>query len=101
MLPVGTACLDGWVGTSFIANLTKTLRFLVALRPGFVSPTVAARQAATFDYLSGGRLSINIVTGGSPQEQARDGDFLDHDVRYRRTREYIQLTKRYFTEFEY
>lgn len=98
LLPVGTACLDGWVGTSFIANLTNKLRFLVALRPGFVSPTVAARQAATFDYLSGGRLSINIVTGGSPQEQARDGDFLDHDARYRRTREYIQLTKRYFTE---
>jgi len=98
LLPVGTFCLDGWVATSFIANQTSTLRFLVALRPGFVSPTVAARQAATFDYLSGGRLSINIVTGGSPQEQARDGDFLDHDTRYRRTKEYIQLTKRYFTE---
>ena len=98
LLPVGTFCLDGWVGTSFIANQTSTLRFLVALRPGFVSPTVAARQAATFDYLSGGRLSINIVTGGSPQELARDGDFLEHDVRYRRTKEYIQLTKRYFSE---
>jgi alkanesulfonate monooxygenase len=98
LLPVGTFCLDGWVATSFIAGQTSTLRFLVALRPGFVSPTVAARQASTFDYLSGGRLSINIVTGGSPQEQARDGDFLEHDVRYRRTREYIRLTKRYFTE---
>lgn len=98
LLPVGTHCLDGWVGTSFLAARTTTLRFLVALRPGFVAPTVAARQASTFDYLSGGRLSINIVTGGSPQEQARDGDFLDHDTRYRRTREYIDLVKRYFVE---
>jgi alkanesulfonate monooxygenase len=98
LLPVGTGCLDGWVGTSFLAARTSRLRFLVALRPGFVAPTVAARQAATFDYLSGGRLSINIVTGGSPAEQARDGDFLDHDTRYRRTREFIRLVKRVFTE---
>lgn len=98
LLPVGTFCLDAWVGASFIASQTTDLRFLIALRPGFVAPTVAARQASTFDYLSGGRLSINIVTGGSPQEQARDGDFLEHDIRYRRTKEYIQLTKRYFSQ---
>jgi alkanesulfonate monooxygenase len=98
LLPVGTGCLDGWVIASFLAAQTTTLRFLIALRPGFVAPTVAARQASSFDYLSGGRLGINIVTGGSPAEQARDGDFLDHDTRYRRTREYIQLVKRFFVE---
>jgi alkanesulfonate monooxygenase len=98
LLPVGTGCLDGWAAASFLAPQTTTLRFLVALRPGFVQPSVAARQATTFDYLSGGRLSINVVTGGSPQEQARDGDFLDHDTRYQRTKEYIRLTKRLLTE---
>lgn len=98
LLPVGTGCLDGWAAASFLAPQTTHLRFLVALRPGFVAPSVAARQATTFDYLSGGRLSINIVTGGSPQEQARDGDFLDHDTRYKRTSEYIKLTKRLLTE---
>src|SRR5690242_1755342 len=46
LLPVGSFCLDGWVATSFVAQQTTTLRFLVALRPGFVSPTVAARQAS-------------------------------------------------------
>lgn len=98
LLPVGTGCLDGWAAASFLAPQTTHLRFLIALRPGFVQPSVAARQATTFDYLSGGRLSINVVTGGSPQEQARDGDFLDHDTRYRRTKEYIKLTKRLLTE---
>lgn len=98
LLPVGTGCLDGWSAASFLAPQTTHLRFLIALRPGFVAPSVAARQAMTFDYLSGGRLSINIVTGGSPQEQARDGDFLDHDTRYKRTKEYIKLTKRLLTE---
>lgn len=98
LLPVGTGCLDGWAAASFLATQTTDLRFLVALRPGFVQPSVAARQATTFDYLSGGRLSINVVTGGSPQEQARDGDFLDHDTRYRRTKEYIKLTKRLLTQ---
>src|SRR3954447_5720446 len=98
LLPVGSGCLDGWAAASFLATQTTTLRFLVALRPGFVQPSVAARQATTFDYLSGGLLSINVVTGGSPAEQARDGDFLDHDTRYRRSKEYIALTKRLFTE---
>jgi alkanesulfonate monooxygenase len=94
LLPVGTGCLDGWTIAAFLAARTPGLRFLVALRPGFVQPAVAARQASTFDYLSGGRTSINVVTGGSPPELARDGDFLDHDARYRRTAEFIPLVKR-------
>jgi alkanesulfonate monooxygenase len=71
---------------------------MLAVRPGFVQPAVAARQAATFDYLSKGRLSINVVTGGSPDELARDGDFLDHAARYRRTREFVRVLKALFEQ---
>jgi alkanesulfonate monooxygenase len=78
--------------------LTERLRFMLAVRPGFVQPAVAARQATTFDYLSGGRLSINVVTGGSPDELARDGDFLDHAARYRRTREFVRIMKLLFEQ---
>ena len=98
LLPVGTGCLDGWASAASLIPLTQRLRFMVAVRPGFVQPAVAARQATTFDYLSGGRLSINVVTGGSPDELARDGDFLDHAARYRRTREFVRIMKLLFEQ---
>ena len=60
--------------------MTKRLRFLVAIRPGIMTPTVAARMASTFDRLSGGRLLINVVTGGDPEEAAAEGVFLPHDA---------------------
>ena len=98
LLPVGSRCLDGWAIASALIPLTQRLRFMLAVRPGFVQPAVAARQAATFDYLSGGRLSINVVTGGSPDELARDGDFLGHAARYRRTREFVRILKDLFEQ---
>ncbi len=94
LLPVGTGCLDGWVAAAALAARTTRLRFMVAVRPGFVQPAVAAREAATFDYLSGGRLDLNVVTGGAPPELARDGDFLPHDERYRRTEEFVGVLRR-------
>jgi alkanesulfonate monooxygenase len=98
LLPVGSGCLDGWAIASALIPLTERLRFMLAVRPGFVQPAVAARQAATFDYLSGGRLALNVVTGGSPDELARDGDFLDHAARYRRTREFVRILKDLFEQ---
>jgi alkanesulfonate monooxygenase len=58
--------------------VTKRLKFLVAVRPGLHQPSLAARMAATFDRLSGGRLLINLVTGGDRAELEGDGVFLDH-----------------------
>lgn len=77
---------------------TTRLGFMVAHRPGFIAPTVAARQFATFDQLSGGRAAVHIITGGGPADQQADGDFLDHDQRYARTDEYVGLLKRVWTE---
>ncbi|QGQ95069.1 LLM class flavin-dependent oxidoreductase [Paenibacillus psychroresistens] len=98
LLPTGSNCLDSLVIAATLVPKTETLKFLFAVRPGFTAPTVFAKQFASLDYLSGGRALINVVTGGSPAEQASDGDFLDHGARYRRTDEFIQVVKRLFTE---
>jgi alkanesulfonate monooxygenase len=93
LLPTGRSCEDAWVVASAMIPVTTRLKFLVAIRPGIVSPTLAARQAATFDRLSGGRLLINVVTGGDPGEAEGDGVFLPHDQRYAVTDEFLTVWK--------
>lgn len=89
---------DGFMVTAYAAQHTKKLGFLLAHRPGFVAPTLAARKAATLDCLIGGRLALHIITGGSDAEQKRDGDYLSHDERYRRTDEYLDVFRRTLSE---
>ncbi|MDB5617737.1 FMNH2-dependent alkanesulfonate monooxygenase [Tardiphaga sp.] len=91
LLPTGRSCEDSWVVASSIAPWTERLRYLVAVRPGLQSPSVAARMTATLDRLTNGRLLINVVTGGDPIENRGDGIFLDHDERYVVTREFLNV----------
>src|SRR5580658_5254244 len=91
LLPTGKSCEDSWVVASALAPQTERLRFLVAVRPGLQSPTVAARMTATLDRVSDGRLMINVVTGGDPVENKGDGLFLSHDERYALTREFLEI----------
>jgi alkanesulfonate monooxygenase len=91
LLPTGRSCEDSWVIASAVAPLTERLRYLVAVRPGLQSPTVAARMTSTLDRVSRGRLLINVVTGGDPLENKGDGIFLDHDERYEVTREFLAV----------
>ena len=56
------------------ARVTERLSFLLAHRPGFIAPTVAARKLATLDQLSGSRLAVHIISGGRDDDQAKDGD---------------------------
>jgi alkanesulfonate monooxygenase len=93
LLPTGRSCEDSWVVASALAPLTEQLRFLVAVRPGLQSPSVAARMTATLDRISNGRLLINVVTGGDPTENKGDGIFLAHDERYEVTREFLDVYK--------
>ncbi|KAF1042888.1 LLM class flavin-dependent oxidoreductase [Xylophilus sp.] len=88
---------DGIQLAAYLSHRTERLSPLVAHRPGFVAPTLAARTFATLDQLNGGRAAINFITGGHDAEQQRDGDFLAHDERYERTDEYIVLLKRVWT----
>lgn len=94
LLPTGKSCEDSWVVASALAPLTERLRFLVAVRPGLQSPSVAARMTATLDRISHGRLLINVVTGGDPAENKGDGIFMEHDERYAVTREFLHVYRR-------
>lgn len=93
LIPTGASCDDAWVTASMLAPLTKKLKFLIAVRPGFIQPVVAARMASTFDRFSDGRLLINVVAGGDPQEQAADGLDLPHDERYDLVDEFLDIFK--------
>ena len=88
---------DGLQLAAHAAAHTKQVGFLVAHRPGFQSPTNAARAFATLDQLSNGRAAIHVISGGDDVDQARDGDWLDKDSRYARTDEYIDVLKRVWT----
>jgi alkanesulfonate monooxygenase len=79
------------------ASVTSHLGFMIAHRPGFTAPTLAARQFATLDQLTGGRIAVHVITGGSDAEQRQDGDFLTHDERYARTDEYLDVVRRIWT----
>jgi alkanesulfonate monooxygenase len=93
LTPTGTWCEDAWIVTAALIRETSRLRFLVAFRPGLVTPTLAAQAAATFQRLSEGRLALNVVTGGEEAEQRRFGDWLDHDQRYDRTSEFLTIVR--------
>ena len=91
LIPTGRSCEDPWVVASSLLPVTKNLKFLVAVRPGLHQPSLAARMAASFDRLSGGRLLINLVTGGDRTELEGDGVFLDHASRYEQSAEFIRI----------
>jgi alkanesulfonate monooxygenase len=91
LLPTGPACLDGWTLASALAPLTERLKFLIALRPGVLTPAMAARQAVALDRISDGRLLLNVVTGGNPVDLAADGLYSSHEERYRQAHEFLTI----------
>ncbi|MFG2536753.1 LLM class flavin-dependent oxidoreductase [Streptomyces sp. NPDC048511] len=93
LTPTGAWCEDAWLTTAMVSQHTERLKFLVAFRPGSVSPTLAAQMAATYQRQTGGRLLLNVVTGGESHEQRAYGDFLDKDARYARTGEFLEIVR--------
>jgi len=93
LTPTGTWCEDAWLTTAALIRETRRLKFLVAFRPGVISPTLAAQMAGTYQRISRGRLLLNIVTGGDAVEQQRFGDWHDHDARYARTDEFLSIVR--------
>jgi alkanesulfonate monooxygenase len=91
---------DGNQIVAYAATQTERLNFLLAHRPGFVAPTLAARQLATLDQLSGGRLAVHIITGGNDDEQQRDGDFLNKAERYARTDDNLDVVRKTWTSVQ-
>jgi alkanesulfonate monooxygenase len=93
LTPTSSWCEDAWVMTAGLTQVTERFKFLVAFRPGLMSPTLAAQMAATYQRISGGRLLLNVVTGGDDAEQQRFGDHLDKQARYRRAAEFLHVVR--------
>lgn len=93
LLPHNAGWADNFLTVARAAGVTERLNFLIAHRPGFVAPTLAARKLATLDHYTGGRLQLHVITGGRNAEQRRDGDYLEHDERYARTDEYLDILR--------
>lgn len=100
LIGYSSSSADGFGIASYCASVTDRIQFMVAHRPGFVAPTLAARKFATLDHFAKGRVTMNIITGGSDSEQHRDGDYEDKATRYRRTDEYLGIVKRVWTSDE-
>ncbi len=100
LTPTGLWCEDAWLTTAMLVESTETLKFLVAFRPGLLSPTLAAQMAGTFQRHSEGRLLLNVVTGGEPHEQRAYGDFLDKEARYARTAEFLHVVRQLWASKE-
>ncbi|MGV1050137.1 MAG: LLM class flavin-dependent oxidoreductase [Solirubrobacterales bacterium] len=94
LTPTGGWCDDAWIVTAMLSEASERLKFLIAFRPGMISPPLAAQMAATFQWHSGGRLLLNVVTGGDSDEQRAYGDFLGKNERYRRTGEFLEIVRR-------
>ena len=93
LTPTGAWCEDAWLSTAMLSQTSDRLKFLVAFRPGVVAPYIAAQMAGTFQNLTGGRLLLNVVTGGESHEQRMFGDFLDKEERYERCDEFLQIVR--------
>jgi alkanesulfonate monooxygenase len=94
LTPTGRQCEESWLTTAALTQVTETIKFLVAFRPGLLHPTLAAQMVQTYQNLSDNRLALNIVTGGDDAEQRTYGDFEDKDSRYARTDEFLSVVKR-------
>ncbi|MEJ5976239.1 LLM class flavin-dependent oxidoreductase [Novosphingobium sp. PS1R-30] len=98
LVPFGSNSPESQIVAAHAAAITTKLGFLVAHRPGFTQPTLAARQLATLDQLSGGRVAVHIITGGADAEMARDGDVgTTKEQRYARTDEYLEILRQEWT----
>jgi len=81
-----------------VLGITRKLKVMIAQRPGFTVPTLLARQLATLDQLSGGRVSLHVITGGNAIELRQDGNTLDDkDERYARTGEFLDIVRAEWT----
>jgi alkanesulfonate monooxygenase len=92
-----SASPDGFTVADQILTHTDRLGVLLAHRPGFVAPTLAARKFATLDAFHPGRVALHVITGGDDADQARDGDLTDKVTRYRRTDEFLDVVRREWT----
>ncbi len=93
LMPSFPSTDDPWAAASMLAPQTSSYRFMIAFQPGFMHPVAVARMSATLQLLSGGRVVYNIISGGGGPQQLWWGDKVDHDDRYARTAEFLEVLR--------
>ena len=103
LLPSFPITDDPWMVSAALARETKAFRFMIAFQPGFLHPLQAARMSASLQRATNGRVVYNIITGGGGPAQLWWGDRVDHDDRYARTAEFLEVLKGGWTDqpFDY
>ena len=96
LMAIGFTRPDPIALSAALGMRTERMTFMVACRPGLVSPTLFVQQINTLSALTGGRVSVNIVTGHSPKELRYYGDTLSHDERYQRTEEFVAVCRAFW-----
>jgi len=96
LLDFGFGKPDPMLLAAALGPSTEKLKFIVAYRSGLFAPTMFVQQLNTLSSLINGRVSLNIVAGYSPEEQAGYGDFLSHDERYARTEEFLSICRAFW-----
>lgn len=100
LIPYSSGTFDPFTIGATILAVTKNIKVVIALRPNTMFPTTAAKQLATLSQLGRGRVVVHFIAGGSDQEQAREGDFLEKTQRYGRLEDYIKILKRAWASTE-
>jgi alkanesulfonate monooxygenase len=73
LIPVGHQCWDAWMTGAMMTCKTSNMRMLIAARPSYINPVLLAKMIATFDQLSEGRISVNLIAGQSEVENVAEG----------------------------
>ena len=97
LVPVSAACWDAYIASAVMVGRSRSIRMLVAARPGYIAPVLLAKMIAALDQLSGGRVSVNLIAGQSDTETAAEGIRWTKEERYALMDEEVSILKALWT----
>jgi alkanesulfonate monooxygenase len=97
LIPVGSTCWEAWISGAFMAARSKTIKPLIAARPGYINPVLMAKMISTFDQMSGGRICINLIAGQNESEVEAEGVRYAKEERYALMEEEVSILKALWT----
>ncbi len=97
LVPIQTECWEAWITSAMMIGRSNSIRMLVAVRPGYVNPFLAAKMISTFDQLSGGRICVNLIAGQSEAESRAEGILIGKEERYTQMEEEVRVMKALWT----
>jgi alkanesulfonate monooxygenase len=97
LIPVGATSWEAWISGAFMAARSKTIKPLIAARPGYINPVLMAKMISTFDQMSGGRICINLIAGQNESEVEAEGVRHAKEERYALMEEEVSILKALWT----